>query len=70
MTGVCSSGEELEDGACKYLVFDNTVACCQLFIEGRVTKEDIGIGKGCILRRDPSVFDYYKAKFTEDEEGR
>jgi len=66
MIGPCSYGIENDFGICQFLlIHEDGTTSCKLLIEGKVKPEDIGIGKGCILRSSPEIYNYYKNRFEE-----
>ena len=62
-SGVCSYGLEDYRGLCAFLFIDRYgVIChtsCKLVLDKKVDIENIGIGKGCVLRQVPFAYEYY-----------
>jgi hypothetical protein len=60
--GSCPKGKEGPNGVCKYLTNRNT---CSLLEKGKVKPEDIGIGRGCVIRGNKKIFQEYKDMYGE-----
>ncbi len=60
LTCCCNYGEEGEDGYCLFLRITGNIATCLLMEKQNKTPKDLGMTGGCILRKIPETFEFYK----------
>ena len=65
-SGICSYGIEDHRGLCTFLFVDSYTTIhgtchtsCKLIVDKKVDLDDVGLGKGCVLRKVPMVYTYY-----------
>ena len=64
-SGICLLGKEDSTGKCIFIKVSDHIYSCDLYSKGIVSKEDIGIGLGCIIRRDSEMFEFYRENYGE-----
>lgn len=64
-SGVCEHGIEDNRGLCRFLEFGITpITTCILIKENKIPLKDVGFKKGCVLKRAPESYSYYKVQMN------
>lgn len=70
--GGCGYGYENVHGDCPYQYYVGVISHCELLEEGKITKEELGIGSGCFSKTFFLKYtaDYQVIFFPEEYVGR
>lgn len=65
ISGECEFGSLDSEGFCKYIEFHLLEAHCVLIDQHAILKQDVGVGKGCVLKACPEAYEMYREQYKD-----